>query len=56
MRCQVQLDCTNETSFKPASERNMKQQKMDTTLCQYRSNNISNGSISIIESADSILM
>jgi hypothetical protein len=56
IRCQVQIGCTNETSFRPGAERNVTQQKMDTTLCQNRSNTVLDGSISIIESSDSVLI
>jgi len=33
MRCQAQFNFTNETRFRSGGERNVEQQKMNTTLC-----------------------
>ena len=35
MRYQVRLDFINETRFKSGAERNVEQQKINTTLCHY---------------------
>ncbi len=43
MRCQAQLDFTNETRFRSGAERSIEQQMINTTLCYCRSNPISDG-------------
>ena len=41
MRCQARLDFTDETRFRSCGKRNAKQQKMNTTMCNRKSNPIS---------------
>jgi hypothetical protein len=43
MRCQARLDFTSETRFRSGAERNIEQQMINTTLCYFGSNPISDG-------------